>query len=82
MHTFFYSSISEFVGNFEEVLDEGKNRTTVQTMHKLCWKPKYFKSAGVSMLGHSCGVPQYSQFYYTNKKVSNVTMSICGRLFR
>ena len=34
MHTFFYNSISEFNGNLEGMLDEGNNRTTVQTMQK------------------------------------------------
>ena len=68
MHTLFYSSISEFSGNLEGMLDEGNYRTTVQTMHKLSWKAKYFKSADVSMLGHGCGVSQYPQFYDTNIK--------------
>ena len=37
-------------------------------MHKLGRKAQYFKSADVSMLGHSCGVSQYPQFYDTNNK--------------
>ena len=82
MHTFFYNNISEFGGNLEGMLDEGNYRTTLQTMQKFGWKAQYFKSADVSMLGHSCGVSQYPQFYDTNKKISNVTMSICGKLFR
>ena len=68
MHTFFYSSISKFGGNLEGMLDEVNYRTKVQTMHKLGRKAQYFKSADVSMLGHSCGVSQYPQFYDTNKK--------------
>ena len=64
-------------------MDEGNYRTTVQTMHKLGWKAQYFKSAGVSMLGHGCGVSQYPHFYDTNNnKNSNVTTSICGKLFQ
>ena len=38
MHTFFYSNISEFGGNLEGMLDEGKYRTIVQSIHNLCWK--------------------------------------------
>ena len=38
MHTLFYSSISEFGGNLEGILDEGNYRTTVQKMNKLGWK--------------------------------------------
>ena len=56
MHTFFYSNISEFGGNLEGILDEGKYRTTVQKMRKLGWRAQYFKSADVSMLVHGCGV--------------------------
>ena len=68
MHTLFYSNISEFAGNLEGIIDDWKYRTTVQNMHKIGWKAQYFKSADVSMLGHGCGVPQYTQFYDTNKK--------------
>ena len=67
MHTFFYSNISELGVNLEGMLDEGKYRNTVQNMHKLGWKAQLFKSADFSMLGHSCGVSQYPQFYDTNK---------------
>ena len=38
MHTFFYSNISEFSGNTELMLDEGKYKTTIQNMHKIGWK--------------------------------------------
>ena len=68
MHTFFNNNISEFGGNLEGMLDEGKYRSTVQNMNKNGCKAQYFKSADVSMLGHGCGVPQYPQFYDTNKK--------------
>ena len=67
MHTFFYSNISPFSINLEGMLDEGKYRTTGKNMHKLGWKAQHFKSAGVSMLSHGCGVSQYPQFYDTNK---------------
>ena len=50
-------------------------------MHKIGWKAQYFKSADVSMLGHSCGVSQYPQFYDTKKK-PNDTTSIFGKLLR
>ena len=56
MHTFFYSSISEFGVNLEGMLDEGKYRTTVKTFQKLGWKAQYSKSDYVSILGHGCGV--------------------------
>ena len=82
MHTFFYSKISEFAGNLEGMLYEGKYRTTVQSIHKLGWKAQYFKSADVSILGHGCGVSQYPQFYDNKRKKSNVTTSICGKLFK
>ena len=62
MHTFLYNNISEFGGNLEGVLDEGNYRSTVQYMHKIGWKAQYFKSADVSMLGHSCDVSKYPQF--------------------
>ena len=68
MHTFFYNNISEFGGYLEGILDERNYRSTVQNMHKIGWKAQYFKSADVSMLGHSCGVSQYPQFYDTKKK--------------
>ena len=48
------------------MLDEGKYRTTVQSMHKIGWKAQYFKSADVSMLGHGFGVLKYPQFYDTH----------------
>ena len=35
MHAFFYSSISDFGGNLEGILDEGNYRTKVQKMYKL-----------------------------------------------
>ena len=38
-------------------------------MHKLGWKAQYFKSADVSMLGHSCGVSTYPQFYDMIKNI-------------
>ena len=56
MHTFFYSNISEFAGNLEGILNEGKYRKLVQIMHKLGWKAQKFKCADVSILGHGCGV--------------------------
>ena len=64
------------------MLDEGAYKTSIQNMHKLGWKKNYFKSAGVSMLGHDCGVSQYPKFYDRTKKISNTTTSICGKLFR
>ena len=66
MHTFFYSNISEFGGNLDGMVDEGRYITKVNNMHKLGCKAQYFKPADVSMLGHSCGVSQYPQFYDTN----------------
>ena len=82
MHTFFYSNVSEFSGNLEGMHYEVKYRTTVQNMHKLGWKVQFFKSADVMLLGHGCGVSQYPQFYNRIIKKSNVTTSICGKLFR
>ena len=83
MHTFFYSNISEFTGNLEVLRDEGTYKTTIQNMHKLVGKEKFFKSADVLMLGHGCGVSQYPQFYDSIKKyISNFTASICGKLYR
>ena len=38
-------------------------------MHKLGRKAKSFKSYGVSMLVHGCGVSQYPQFYDTIKNI-------------
>ena len=67
MRTFFHFNTSEFSGNLEGILDEGKYLTTVYNMYKLGWKAQYFKSADVSMLGHGCCVSQYPQFYYSNK---------------
>ena len=79
MDTFFFSNISELAVNLEGMLDEGNYRTTVQNMHKLGWKAQYLKSADVSMLGHGCGVSQYSHFYYTNKnKIQMLTRPYVG----
>ena len=50
-------------------------------MQKLGWKAQLFKFADVLMLGHGCGVSQYPQFYDRIKK-TNVTTSICGKLFK
>ena len=80
MHTLFYFNISEFAGNLEGILDEGTYKTTLHNMQKLGWKSQFFKSADVSILGHGCGVSKYPQFYEIIKK-SNVTTSICGKLF-
>ena len=68
MHTFFYSNISDFSGNFQGITDEVTQKTSIQTMHIICWKAKYFKSTYVSVLGHGCGVSQYPQFYDKIKK--------------
>ena len=51
-------------------------------MHNIGWKVQFFNSADVSMLVHGCGVSQYPQFYDRIKKISNVTTSICGNLYR
>ena len=82
MHTLFYSNISDFDGNLEGMLDEESHRTTIQNIYKLGWKAQYFKSSNVSMLGPGCGFSQYPQVYDTFKNISNVTTSICGKLFR
>ena len=63
MHTFLYSNMSEFAGNFEGMLDEGTYKTTMQNIKNIGWKAPFFKSADVLMLGHGCGVSQYPQFY-------------------
>ena len=63
MHTLFYSSISEFAGNVEGIIDEGKYTKTIQNMHKLGWKAQLVNSPNILMLGHGCGVSQYPQFY-------------------
>ena len=82
MHTFISSNISKFSGNFEGMLDEVTYKTTIQNMHKIGQKAQLFKSSDVSMLCHDCVVLQYPQFYDNIKKISNVTTSICGKLFR
>ena len=69
MHNFFYSNISEFDENLEGMIDWGTYKTTVNNMHKLGWKSQFFKSSDVSMLGHGCGVSQYSQFYDRIKNI-------------
>ena len=38
-------------------------------MHTLSWKAQLFKSVDVSMLGHGCGVSQYTQFYDRIKNI-------------
>ena len=63
MHTFFYSNMSNFAGILEWMIDEGTYKTTIQNMHKLGWKAQLSKSDDVSMLGHGCGVSQYTHFY-------------------
>ena len=51
------------------MLDEGTYITTINNMHKLGWKEKYFKSTDVSMLVHGFGVSKYPQFYDTIKNI-------------
>ena len=51
IHTIFYSNISEFAGNLEEMLDDGTYKTTIQNMYKLVWKAQYFKYSDLSVLG-------------------------------
>ena len=68
MHTFFYSNMSEFARNLEGIIYEVTYKTTIQNMHKLRWKAQFFKSAGVLMLGHGCGVSKYS----TRKKIHDI----------
>ena len=63
MHTLFYSDISQFSGKLQGMLDEGMCRTSIQNMHKLGWKAKYFNCDSVSILGHGFGVSKYLQFY-------------------
>ena len=41
-------------------------------MHKICWKANYLKSAYVSMLGHGCGVSQFTQFYDRIKHIYQI----------
>ena len=43
-------------------------------MHKLGWKSQFFKSAGVSMLGHGCGVSLYTQFYDRIKYIYQILL--------
>ena len=82
IHGTSYSNISEFDGNLEEMLDEVTYKTTIENMHNPGWKAQLFKTADVSMLGYGCDVSQYPQFYDRTIKISNVTTSICGKLFR
>ena len=63
MYTFSYSGISEFAGKLQIILNEGTYKTTIQNIHNLGWKSKFFNSADTSMLGHGCGISQYPQFY-------------------
>ena len=69
MHTFFYSNISEFAENLEEILDQGTYKTTIQNIHKLGWKAQFLKFADVSMLVHGCDVSRYPQFYDRIKNI-------------
>ena len=65
------------------MLDEVIYKTTIQNMHKLNWKAQFFNYADVLMLSHGCGFSQYTQFYdRIIKYISNVTTSICGKLFK
>ena len=82
MYTFFYSNISEFVGDLEGMIDEGTYKTSIQNMHKLgC------KADTSSTLMHQCCVMvvvfyNILRFMKKLKYISNVTTSICGNLFR
>ena len=38
MHTLFYSNKSEFAGNLNGMLDEGKYKTTIHNMQNIGWK--------------------------------------------
>ena len=59
MYILFYSDISEFSVNLLRMIDEGRNKRSIQNTHKIVWKENYFKSSDVSMLGHACGVLQF-----------------------
>ena len=63
IYTFFYSNIYEFTGNLEGIIYEGVHRRTVKNMHKIGLNDNNFKSDDVSMLGHGCGVSQFSRLY-------------------
>ena len=67
MYTFFYSNISEFVGDLEGMIDEGTYKTSIQNMHKLGCKADYFKYTDASMLCHGCGFLQYTKIYEKTK---------------
>ena len=64
IYTLFYTNIYEFSGNCEVILDEGMYKIYTYTMHVIGWKADYFKSAGVSMLGHGGGFSQFPHLYY------------------
>ena len=81
MHTLIYSNISDFDGNLQGIIDEGTYKTTIKYIHNIGRKAQFFKSSDVSMLVHGCDVSQCPQFYDRIKKTSNVTTSICRKLF-
>ena len=82
MHTLSYSNISEFVGNFQGMLDGVTYKITIQNMHNLGWKAK--KSSPLMFLCWITVVVFHNIVSFTIglKYVSNVTASICGKLFR
>ena len=82
IHIFFYSNISEFGGNLEGMLDEGRCRNTVQNMHKIGWKAQFS-----SLLMFPCWVRVVAfhnilSFMIQINNKSNVITSICVTITR
>ena len=62
MNNIISPNISDFDGNLQGMIDEGTYKTSIQNVHNIGRKKKYFKYAGVSIWGYGCGVSYYPQF--------------------
>ena len=56
LFTFFYINISQFIRNFDGMFDDVCYKKTTNIMHIDGCKNIYFKSFGVSMMGHDCAI--------------------------
>ena len=55
---FFYKNISQSFRQFDDLFNYNNYKITIK-MNLAGWKDTYFKSAGVTIMGHGCGVSPF-----------------------
>ena len=81
MNTFFYSNKSDFAGYLEEMLDEGKKKQPYRIFTILVGRQNY-SSPHMFLCWVMVVMFHNILSFMIEKKISNVTMSICGKLYR